>query len=147
MTAENLYTRLEELGRDEFRQIEADFFLYFYKLPEERSAPFSNAFMILSSWLGTSLRDGVWTFYEAMPKSRIESAAEYLENAGEKELAVVLKSGIHSYDNPKYAGNYDYPEEWLTQSEEIDDWIYSHEEFLHSLMYDLLLENKGEVLN
>ena len=35
--------------------------------------------------------------------------------------------GIHDYHNEKYLENYNYPDEWIEESEIIDKWIFENE--------------------
>lgn len=64
---------------------------------------------------------------------------------GEMEMADVYAHGIHDYANERYQ-KYDYPEEWLDEAEEIDEWIKANEEYIYKWMYDLILEHKNEVV-
>ena len=61
-------------------------------------------------------------------------------------MADVYAHGIHDYAN-KRSQKYDYPEEWLDESEEIDEWIKDNEEYIYKWMYDLILEHKNEALS
>ena len=70
----------------------------------------------------------------------------FLKANGEEEMADVYACGIHDYANEKYQENYDYPEEWFDEAEEIDDWISANAEYIYEWMYDLILEQKSEVL-
>ena len=42
----------------------------------------------------------------------------------------MIEKGIHDYQNPQYAEDFEYPEEWITESEEIDAWITEHDGWL-----------------
>ena len=60
----------------------------------------------------------------------MEITVRYLRSGREKELADIFEKGIHDYQNPRYASDYNYPQEWLEEAGEIDDWILTHEEWL-----------------
>lgn len=141
-----LYERLIDFDMDEFYQIEGDFYLkFFYDVPEEKRPDFVVAFMNISSWFGVSLRDGVWTFYEGAHPSELKITLEFLKQTKEEELASMFAYGIHDYQNPKYAEDFDYPEEWIEESEKIDDWIWKHEKWLYEWEKRLLLAYKSQI--
>ena len=73
-----LYDRLKAIDYKHFYEIESDFFQCFCSNPETVSLPLINAFLIASSWFGTSERSGAWTFYEATNPERIQKAVDYL---------------------------------------------------------------------
>ena len=68
-----LYDRLKAIDHKHFYEIEADFFQCFCSNPVTASLPLINAFLIVSSWFGTSERSGVWTFCEATNPERIQN--------------------------------------------------------------------------
>ena len=90
----------------------------------------------------------VWQYYEsgAFQKGKFERVLSFLKANGEEEMADVYACGIHDYANERYQNNYDYPEEWFDEAEEIDDWISANEGDIYKWMYNLILEQKSEVL-
>lgn len=124
---------------------QADFFRLFYAHPEMRNVPFVNAFLIVSGWLGTSFRSGVWTFYEATPQQDTAQAVRYLNASGAAALAEMLQKGNHDYQDPQYQEDFDYPEEWITESEEIDRWIAAHEQEIMQHLTDELLAHRQQI--
>uniref|UniRef100_UPI00405719BF hypothetical protein n=1 Tax=Agathobacter sp. TaxID=2021311 RepID=UPI00405719BF len=76
----------------------------------------------------------------------MESTIQYLKESGDDELASVFAKGIHDYQNPKYAKNYDYPKEWLEEAKEIDEWISEQEDWLWKWEYDILIKNRDSIL-
>ena len=141
-----LYDRLKAIDHKHFYEIESVFFQCFCSNPETVSLPLINAFLIVSSWFGTSERSGAWTFYEATNPESIQKAVDYLIQSGETELTAVIKKGIHDYQNPQYAEDFEYPEEWITESEEIDAWITEHDDWLCHWLYDYLLRNENKII-
>lgn len=141
-TIKELYSRLENTDKNEFYKIEPDFFMYLYSLYREEPVTLINAYLIISSWHGTSLRSGVWTFYESTDKARIEEAVSYLKDNGDTELADMIRRGIHNYQTPEYIENLNYPDEWIDESDEIDDWISDNEEKIYEWLYSFILKNK-----
>lgn len=105
-------------------------------------------YMEMSNWQGMSLRCGVWQYYEsgAFENGKFERVLSLLHAKNEREMALIYQYGIHDYSNEKYQENYDYPEEWINESDKIDKWISNHEKHIYMLMYGLLLENKTEIL-
>ena len=116
--------------------------MYLYSLYREEPVTLINAYLIVSSWHGTSLRSGVWTFYESTDKARIEEAVSYLKDNGDTELADMIRRGIHNYQTPEYIENLNYPDEWIDESDEIDDWISDNEEKIYEWLYSFILKNK-----
>lgn len=55
-----LYQRLSEMDYKDMYELEADFFCDF----SENRLPWITTFLTISTWFGTSIRSGVWTFYE-----------------------------------------------------------------------------------
>ncbi len=141
-----LYDRLKAIDHKHFYEIESDFFQCFCYNPETVSLPLINAFLIVSGWFGTSERSGAWTFYEATNPESIQKAVDYLIQSGETELAAVIEKGIHDYQNPQYTEDFEYPEEWITESEEIDVWIKEHDDWLCHWLYDYLLKNENRII-
>ncbi len=58
----------------------------------------------------------------------------------------MIGKGIHDYQNPRYAEDFEYPEEWITESEEIDAWIKEHDDWLCHWLYDYLLRNENRII-
>ncbi len=146
MDFEILFSMLESaVSSTEAVSVQAEFFRKLYADASLRALPFVNAFLIVSGWLGTSLRSGVWTFYEATPQQDVQAAAGYLEQSGFAELAAMLQKGIHDYQAPQYQADFDYPEEWITESEEIDRWITAHEDAILHHLTDELLRRRQEL--
>ena len=137
-----LFNNLEKIDYQELYKMETDIFLSLDCIPDETRPPCVNAFLIISSWFGTSQRSGVWTFYEATKAEKIYSVLQFLKENGDNELAQILEKGMHDYQNPVYAENFDYPEEWIKEADEIDKWIMEHEDWLWKWKYKLLIDNK-----
>jgi len=100
-------------------------------------------FLTLSNWVGFSLRDGVWTFYEYTSDESIEKVKAFLETKRWNELTDMYKLGIHDYHSEKYLDSYDYPEEWIEESEIIDNWIFENEISIYRFLKELVLENEA----
>ncbi len=141
-----LYKKLEEMDYKDFYMIEADFFLYLYQISYEK-LPCIKAYLIISSWFGTSLRSGVWIFYEATNPKEIADMVAYLKKQEENELASFLEKGIHDYHNPIYAEKLEYPNEWIEEANLIDEWIWRHEDWLWNWLYCFLSSNKDLIMN
>lgn len=120
MGLEKLYELLETLPEKNFDEIEAQFCneLY-YGMPAEKRPLCVTAFLIIANWSATSVRSGVWTFYEATPISELEKTAAFLKNADAGELLNIFSLGIHDYQNPKYAENFNYPQEWMDEQKRL----------------------------
>lgn len=139
-------------GHETFWEYDGEFFMLFYD--RFRNTPFTEIpdiafmYMEISNWQGMSDRCGVWQYYEsgAFQKGKFERVLSYLKANNEGEMASVYARGIHDYANEKYQENYDYPEEWLDEADEIDEWISDNEVSLYKWMYDLILNHKSEVL-
>lgn len=105
-------------------------------------------FMEIDNWFGTSMRGGVWQYYEinSEERGRSERAAEYLKSqSGYDDMADIYAFGIHDYQ--KYAESDEYPEKWLDESNKIDDWIYENETYIYQWKRNLILNHKDEILN
>ena len=137
----NLYEQLMNTEIDNFYIVEEAFFLKFCYITEEKRPNCVIAFMTISNWLGGALRSGVWTYYEVAEPSDIQITLQFLNQTGEQELASIFAYGVHDYQNPKYA-DCGYPQTWIDESEEIDKWIFKHEDFLYRWEQTLLLDNK-----
>lgn len=129
---------------DELCELELDLFGMIY---DKRDASgVIECFLTLSNWVGFSLRDGVWTFYEYTNDDSIEKLKEFLASKNWHELTDMYKSGIHDYHNEKYLENYNYPDEWIEESETIDNWIFENEISIYRFLRDLVLENEVSFL-
>lgn len=133
-----LYQKLLEINYKDMYKLEADFFMKFQNDFSENRLSWITSFLTISAWFGTSMRSGVWTFYEVSNIQEMEKTICYLRMNGDNELTDIFEKGIHDYQNPKYRNNYDYPEEWLKEADEIDDWISVHEDYLWKWEYNLL---------
>lgn len=142
MSLEKIYERLFDINKEDFFLIEADFFTVLSTIPIEKKTACVTAFLVISNWSGTSLRSGVWTFYEVCNVEEIEVALQYLKQSGAEEMATVFASGIHDYQNPRYAENFDYPEEWIEESDKIDSWINDNQQYIIEWKYKLLMDNR-----
>ena len=132
MGLEKLYEQLETLPEGDFEEIEAQFCTeLYYGIPAEKRPLCVTAFLTIANWSATSVRSGAWTFYEATPVIELENTVAFLKKADAGELLRIFSSGIHDYQNPKYAENFDYPQEWMEEAEEIGAWIMKHETWLN----------------
>ena len=132
---------LEASGAD-FHQVEADLFIALYTI--EDKPDFVSAFLELSSWMGTAFRSGVWTYYEATDQDRVEMIVRYLrQNAADSEISRMYALGNHDYGAEKYQVDFDYPQEWIDESEIIDRWIFNNEENIIVFVQEILRKNKG----
>lgn len=141
-----LYKELEKLNYKEFYKVEADFYMFLLEVEKREHSTLINTFLIVSNWFGTSLRSGVWTFYEATKKIQIQKTVLYLKEHNDIELAEIIEKGIFDYENPIYAENFDYPSEWMVESEKIDKWISNHIDWLRNWLYNFLLKNKEYIV-
>ena len=142
MPFETLYNQLLSTADEDFYLIETDFFTALASIPTEKRPVCVTAFLAISNWCGTSLRSGVWTFYEVCNVEEIESVHQYLKENGAEEMATVLALGIHDYQNPKYAENLDYPEEWIEEADKIDLWINDNHKCIVEWEFKLLMDNR-----
>lgn len=143
----HLYQKLLEIDYKNMYEIESDFFMKLYYDFSEKQLPWITAFLTISTWFGTSMRSGVWTFYEVGNIQEMKTTIQYLRIGGDNELADIFEMGMHDYQNPQYAKNYDYPEEWLEEADEIDEWISEHEDWLWKWEYDILIMNRDSILD
>ena len=121
----------------EFHHIEADLFIALNAIKEKPD--FVSAFLELSSWMGTSLRSGVWTYYEATAKNQVEMIIRYLQqNAANREISRMYALGNHDYSDEKYQVNFDYPQEWIEESKIIDKWIFDNEANIILFLQEIL---------
>lgn len=141
---EKIFEQLKVASDEELCELELDLFSLVYDRKEKNDVV--RVFLALSNWVGFSLRDGVWTFYEYTDVNTIEKTMEFLNKSNEDELKRMFELGNHDYHNEAYAENYDYPEEWLTESEIIDDWIFKNEKKIYRKIKEILLENEAVFL-
>ena len=160
---EALYEQMAEMADEDLYLIEPEFCReLYYHIPTElgsaelcsmnqsfvkqgsveRRPACVTAFLTIVNWFAMSQRSGVWTFYEAADPNEIELTIQFLTERGDRELASIFRYGAHDYQNPKYAGNWKYPEEWIEEAREIDQWITEHETWLYGWERGLLLENQ-----
>ena len=138
-----LYQTLESTAPADFYKLESDFFPAFYShIPENQRPDCVVAFLTISTWMGTSLRSGVWTYYEGANPAEIETTRRFLKEHGSPELEAMFAYGIHDYQNPVYRETFDYPEEWIAQSDTIDQWITEKETTIQEWLRAVLLKNK-----
>lgn len=140
-----LYEQLQTCAAENFFTLESDFFLLLYAIPLEQRPVCVTAFLTISNWLGVSFCSGVWTFYETADPAGLLQTLDFLRATGYRALAAALASGIHDYQSPQYAENYDYPQEWLDGSEQLDGWITAQENTLNQWMINLLLSCKESI--
>ena len=129
-----------EIPPKDFYLIEPELFTTLYSIKDKPD--FITAFLGLSSWMGTSLRSGVWTYYESADKKEIDTIIKYLRGyAPENEIVGMYVLGNHDYSDEKYQDNFEYPQEWIDESEKIDRWIFDNEEKIIRFMQDILRNN------
>lgn len=151
-TLKKLIESIESAGCEMFWEYAGQFFTLFYD--EFKNMSFMDIpdcafmFMEINNWQGMSYRCGVWQYYEsgAFQKGKFERVLSFLNSENEEDMASVYAYGIHDYANAKYQENFDYPEEWFDEANEIDEWISAHESYLYRWMYNLILEHKSEIL-
>lgn len=125
---------------EKFYLVESDLFIALSNLEEKPS--FVVAFLELSSWRGTSLRSGVWTYYEAAEKETIHKTIKYLRQfAPDEEISKMYILGNHNYSDEKYQTDFNYPQEWLDESELIDKWIFDNEKKINLFLQYILKMN------
>lgn len=143
---EKLYQKLSEIDIDEFYLLEGEFLLELYdSVPAEKRPLCVTAFFTISNWFAMSDRSGVWTFYEATAPKEIEATIQFLEQKGDDEFASIFRYGAHDYQDPRYDGNWNYPDEWIEEAEKIDQWITNHRNWLYMWQQKLLLDNKETI--
>ncbi|MBR1593049.1 MAG: hypothetical protein IJ666_08615 [Ruminococcus sp.] len=140
---EKLLETVEKSSENEYYSYDTDIFYLFEDiLKAVPDCIFARVYIMIDNWLGISMRDGVWTFYENFAGNRgLADTVEYLKHIGENQMAVVFAYGIHPYDDKKY-DDFHYPLEWIEDSDEIDDWIYDNESKIISVQRDIILSNK-----
>ncbi|MDE7423715.1 MAG: hypothetical protein K2N51_08490 [Lachnospiraceae bacterium] len=140
---EKLYQQISNIGDQEFYLMEPEFCHELYNhISDEKKPLCVIAFLTIANWFAMSQRSGVWTFYEGAYPDNMDLTLQYLEQTENDDLAGIFRYGIHDYQNPQYAGNYNYPKTWIDESEKIDKWIGEHEEWLFAWERKLLIDNK-----
>lgn len=129
---------------DELCELELDLFGLIYD--KKNTSGIIECFLTLSNWIGFSLRDGVWTFYEYTDDQSVEKTKKFLEIKNWQELTNMYKLGMHDYHNEKYLDKYNYPDEWIEESGIIDKWIFENEISLYRFLKDMILENEASFL-
>lgn len=124
---------------DEFYLVEPVLFQMFYT--QKHKPDFITAFLGVSSWRGSSLRSGVWTYYETADKTEVDRIISYLQKyAQDNKIAYWFSLGNHDYD--KYKADYSYPQEWMDESDMIDKWILENEANISEFLQKMLRENR-----
>lgn len=146
----NLFDSLDSAKEENYWTVETDFDLYF--LENNITSPACvNAFLVLHELIGVSFRSGVWTYYEYMcyPEkiNKLNDAISYLKKFDNTDLINYMKDNIHEYNDPKYSETFNYPEEWIKQSETFDKWLKENEKEVQKILFDLLCEYKEYYLN
>ena len=147
----DLIVSAESSGYENFWEYDGEFFMLFFNKFRHTLVVdipvIAFMYMEINNWHGMSVRCGVWQYYEsgAFEKEKFEWVWSFLRTNGEMEMADVYAHVIHDYANERYQ-KYDYPEEWLDEAEEIDEWIKANEEYIYKWMYGLILEHKNEVV-
>ena len=148
---ELLYSYEEKAAIELF---ECDYTLFSLLYSKYKDTPYADIpdtffmFMELDGWQGMSLRCGVWQYYESgsYENGKLERVKTYLEAQGEKEMADIFSIGIHDYTAPEYGQNFGYPQKWLEEAENIDNWIYDNEEYIYNWKRRLVSSHKDEFL-
>jgi hypothetical protein len=148
MEFKKLYKKLETTDMNNFYNIDTDFMLEIYELIKIATSNIPDCLRIystISQWFGNSLRSGVWTYYEIADMEDLQLTVQYLSLSSWKEFYHMFSWGIHDYQSPQYSENFDYPEEWINESESIDMWITSNEHRLYEWQKEFLLDYKDEI--
>ena len=110
MELESIIKKGIEISCNDFYLIETELFCALYSMKDKPD--FVAVFLELSSWRGTSLRSGVWTYYEATNKEQVETIIRYLQRySPDEEICRMYALGNHNYSDVKYQSEYDYPQE------------------------------------
>ena len=141
-----LFQKLKKVDYKDAFTVESDIFMHLYRDKDKIDIPFVKTFIIVSGWFGTSERSGAWVYYESTSIEDIKQAVDHLAQIGEVELSNIIDKGIHNYKDEKYADTYEYPQEWIDESEEIDHWIHAHEDWLKQWIYNYLIRNEESFL-
>lgn len=133
----DIIKRAIEISPDAYYLVESELFATLYAM--EDKPDYAPAYLGISSWMGTSLRSGVWTYYESTSQREIDTVIRYLNQyAPDSEIAKMYALGNHEYSDEKYQADFDYPQEWIDESEIIDDWISENEVDIIRFLQDLL---------
>ena len=132
--------QLNDITDDKFYQIETELYLALQTIPNEKKTEAIITFLSISNWQATSLRSGVWTYYEIANTNDLLLISKYLVKTQQKELANIFTKGIHDYQNPKYALSFNYPDEWIKEAEIIDTWIFNNENEIIEWKRKVLIE-------
>lgn len=142
MDMQTLIEKSISIALEEFYLIASDLFLQLSNLQEKPG--FVVAFLELSSWMGTSLRSGVWTYYEAAEQEAIHKTIEYLHQfAPSEELNKMYVLGNHDYQDTAYQTDFNYPQAWLEEAELIDQWIFENEKEIILFLQNILRMHIG----
>lgn len=140
MNIQELVLKAISIEIDDFYLIESELFIELYNI--QNKPDFITVLLNLSSWMGTSMRSGVWTYYESADLENIDVTRKYIsEKIGDEELINMYTQGINDYGNEIYQDNYDYPQEWLDESEQIDKWINLNMKLIIKIFQDILRDN------
>ena len=111
-------------------------------------------FMEIDGWQGMCQRCGVWQYYENISYEceKAERVINYLRSHNENEMADIYAYGIHDYcsyvhDDDVSEYEVGYPQEWLDESDKIDNWIMDNEEHIYAFKRDLIISHKAEILD
>lgn len=149
----DLFISYEQTDLSELWNYDYSFFMLFYDIFSDKY--FSEIpdvafmFMEIDKWQGMCQRCGVWQYYENISYEceKSERVINYLKSQNENELADIYAYGIHDYCNYEHNGNFDYPQNWIDESEKIDDWITDNEEHIYKFKRNLILSHKNDILN
>ncbi|WP_313180883.1 hypothetical protein [Lacrimispora sp.] len=145
MEFEKLYKKLEETDINDFYHVDMDFMLEIIKMGTADIPDCLRIYSVISQWYGNSLRGGVWTYYEIADMQDLQLTAQYLSCCLWKEFHQMFCLGIHDYQSPRFVGNFNYPQEWIDESESIDKWIWNNEQKLGEWQREFLLTYRDEV--
>lgn len=140
MDMRKLIEKSVSIAPEEFYLVESDLFIELSNMKEKPD--FVVAFLELSSWMGTSLRSGVWTYYEATERDTVNKTIKYLyQFAPDDEISKMYALGNHNYSDEEYQTDFNYPQEWLDESEMIDKWIFDNERMIILFLQNILRMN------
>lgn len=142
MEFEKLYKKLEATDISDFYRVDTDFMLEILRMTDIPDN--LRIYSTISQWLGNSLRSGVWTYYEIADMQDLKLTAQYLSSCSWKEFHNMFCLGMHDYQSPQFIENFDYPQEWIDESESIDKWIWDNEQKLYEWQREFLLTHRDE---
>lgn len=148
---EQLYKRLEEVKAlgvvlnsyttnidVEDNDILFDLYEFFCEHFEEIEDQSILAYIQIYSWQFQSYHEGVSTyytnFYGNSDYNTIQKTADYLKMSTYNELSKWYSLGVHDYSS--YI-NEKYPDEWVAETERIDEWIRCNEQMIFEFMIHL----------